>query len=80
MKSKSHEAPIAARPTNLDETDVDQAAIYMCQVGGYPPLSPEAERKMVRKIDWIVVPMVSGKRRAWKWRSFFLLRALLICL
>ncbi|PGH33021.1 hypothetical protein GX50_04167 [[Emmonsia] crescens] len=58
MKSKSHEAPIAARPTNLDETDVDQAAIYMCQVGGYPPLSPEAERKMVRKIDWIVVPML----------------------
>ncbi|KLJ09649.1 hypothetical protein EMPG_14928 [Blastomyces silverae] len=48
----------SAQQTNLDETAVDQAAIYLYQTTEYPPLTPEAERKMVRKIDWILVPML----------------------
>lgn len=37
---------------------VDQAAAYLAQTSDYPPLSPSAEKKMVRKMDWILIPMV----------------------
>lgn len=37
---------------------MDQAAMYLAQAEGYPPMSPEAEKRMVRKMDWILLPMV----------------------
>lgn len=43
----------------LEDDMVDRAAIYLTQAVEYPPLTPEAERAIVRKIDWIVLPMVS---------------------
>lgn len=38
---------------------MDQAAEYLAQSTGYAALSPEAERRMLRKMDWILIPMVS---------------------
>ncbi|OJD27387.1 hypothetical protein ACJ73_01216 [Blastomyces percursus] len=59
MRTECHGASRAsAQQTNLDETVIDQATIYLCQTTEYPPLAPEAEREMVRKIDWILVPML----------------------
>lgn len=43
----------------LEVDMVDRAAVYLTQAVEYPPLTPEAERALVRKIDWIVLPMVS---------------------
>lgn len=38
---------------------MDQAAIYIAQTASrYPPLSPIEEKKLIRRIDWILVPMV----------------------
>ncbi len=44
-----HEAPAQA----------DQAAGFLLNAEGYGPLSPEAEKALKRKIDWIMIPMVS---------------------
>jgi hypothetical protein len=40
--------------------DMDQAAEYLSQVGEYPPMSPAQEKRLLRKMDWILVPMVSS--------------------
>ncbi|KKA16759.1 Uncharacterized protein T310_9579 [Rasamsonia emersonii CBS 393.64] len=37
---------------------MDQAAEYLAQSTGYAALSPEAERRMLRKMDWILIPML----------------------
>jgi hypothetical protein len=37
---------------------LDQAAAYLSQTVEYLPLTPDAERKLVRKIDWVIIPMV----------------------
>jgi ACS family allantoate permease-like MFS transporter len=39
---------------------VDTAAKFLTEVDAYPPLSPEAERKLIRKVDWIMIPIVSS--------------------
>ena len=39
---------------------VDKAAKFLVEVDSYPPLSPEAERKLIRKVDWIMIPIVSS--------------------
>jgi hypothetical protein len=38
---------------------MDQAAEYLSQVGEFPPMSPAQEKRLLRKMDWILVPMVS---------------------
>lgn len=37
---------------------MDEAAEYLAQSTNFPPLSPEEEKKMLRKMDWILLPMV----------------------
>ncbi|KAM5437051.1 hypothetical protein MferCBS31731_005706 [Microsporum ferrugineum] len=37
---------------------VDRAAVYLTQTFEYPPLTPEAEKALVKKIDWIILPML----------------------
>jgi hypothetical protein len=38
---------------------MDLAAEYIAQAGQrYPPLSPAEEKKLIRRMDWILVPMV----------------------
>ena len=45
--------------------DMDQAAGYLAQsVTYYPPMSPKAEKKLLRKIDWILIPMVGSFHNA----------------
>jgi hypothetical protein len=48
---------------NLKATDIpanaDLAAGFLLNAEGYNPLSPEDEKKLLHKIDWIMIPMVS---------------------
>ncbi|KAL4948856.1 fungal-specific transcription factor domain-containing protein [Aspergillus filifer] len=37
---------------------MDEAAQYLAHNAGHEPLSPEEERKMLRKTDWILLPML----------------------
>ncbi|KAL4873109.1 hypothetical protein BDV12DRAFT_192607 [Aspergillus spectabilis] len=37
---------------------MDEAAQYLAHNAGHSPLSPEEERKMIRKIDWILLPIL----------------------
>ena len=48
-----------ARPAIVEAPHaVDQAAIYLALSAVYPPLTPDAEKRLVRKIDWVIIPMV----------------------
>ncbi|GCB27252.1 uncharacterized transporter C757.13 [Aspergillus awamori] len=40
------------------EKEVDGAAAYLAQSTSYPPMTLEVERKLLRKIDCILVPMI----------------------
>ncbi|KAL2832543.1 fungal-specific transcription factor domain-containing protein [Aspergillus cavernicola] len=37
---------------------IDEAARYLAHHSGHAPLSPEEERSMMRKMDWILLPML----------------------
>lgn len=37
---------------------MEQAALYLAQSSHYPPMTPEIEKRLIRKLDWILVPMV----------------------
>lgn len=43
---------------NVLSQHVDKAAKFLVEADAYPPLSPEAERKLLRKVDWIMIPML----------------------
>lgn len=45
--------------------DADQAAQFLAEAQEYPPLSLEQEKKLIRKVDWIMIPMVSELPFAW---------------
>ncbi|GKZ66601.1 hypothetical protein AnigIFM60653_002810 [Aspergillus niger] len=38
--------------------EMDGAAKYLAQTSSYPPMTPEIEKRLLRKIDWILVPML----------------------
>lgn len=44
---------------------VDQAAQFLAETQQYPPLSADEEKKLVRKVDWIMIPMVSRSHACW---------------
>jgi hypothetical protein len=37
---------------------VDKAAQFLAETEDYPPLSAAAEKKLMRKVDWIMIPVV----------------------
>lgn len=37
---------------------MDEAAEFLAHSVGFAPLSPEDEKAMIRKMDWILLPMV----------------------
>jgi len=48
----AHDAKVAV------PVDADKAANFLLNTEGYDELSPEAEKRLKRKIDWVMVPMV----------------------
>ncbi|GKZ35488.1 hypothetical protein AbraIFM66950_006150 [Aspergillus brasiliensis] len=38
--------------------EMDGAAMYLAQTSAYPPMTPEVEKRLLRKIDWILIPML----------------------
>lgn len=62
MAEPKNDIELSASATNdkqLDTRQVDVAAAYLQDTETYEPLSAAEERKMVRKTDWILLPMVS---------------------
>ena len=43
----------------VNEVQLDEAAKYLVNAENYGPLTPEAEKKLVRKLDRWMLPMVS---------------------
>lgn len=46
-----------ARDT-ADTKDVDKAALFLAQAGEYETLTTKQEKRLKRKIDWIMIPML----------------------
>lgn len=44
--------------------EADQAAQFLARIGPFPPMAPEQEKKLVRKIDRWMVPMVRPTTRS----------------
>ena len=44
--------------------EADAAAKFLATVGPFPPMSPEQEKKLVRKIDFWMVPLVCSTGEA----------------
>ncbi|RSL61423.1 hypothetical protein CEP51_013633 [Fusarium floridanum] len=42
----------------LDNRNADKAAVYLNSTEHYEPLTPAEEKKVMRKIDWILLPML----------------------
>lgn len=49
---------------NLDLQRIDKAAEFLATIGPYPPMTPEAEKKMMKKIDGWMIPFVSQSPQA----------------
>ena len=66
MDEKDHpitEAPSVPQPgyieaQKVDNRQADKAAVYLNNTEHYEPLTPEEEKKVMRKTDWILLPMV----------------------
>ncbi|CAK7221359.1 hypothetical protein SEUCBS140593_004544 [Sporothrix eucalyptigena] len=43
---------------SIDAKNTDEAALYLATAEHYEPLSPEAEKKLKRKMDFILLPML----------------------
>lgn len=52
------EPPEAMESQKVDTRHVDVAAAYLKNTEKYEPLTAEEEKKMMRKTDWILLPMV----------------------
>lgn len=63
MDKKEHTVNEEPRPS-LEKTvevsrGMDKAAEYLAQNAvDLPPMTPEMEKRIVRKLDWILIPMV----------------------
>ena len=57
----SHEKHVDAKAaiTNTDTKDIDQAALFLAEAEGFEPLTAQQEKRLKRKIDFILIPMVS---------------------
>ena len=40
------------------DAHVDKAAKFLNETQDYPPLTLEQEKKLIRKVDWIMIPIV----------------------
>ncbi|EOD45618.1 putative allantoate permease protein [Neofusicoccum parvum UCRNP2] len=63
MSIHEKSAHMDVEPQSIDHKvgvvkDVDQAAQFLAEAQEYPPLTPEQEKKLVRKVDWIMIPML----------------------
>lgn len=58
----AQDVTVTAGPDEVEKQGIsptmDEAAEYLTHNAGFEPLSPEEEKKMIRKMDWILLPMV----------------------
>ncbi|CAI6336261.1 unnamed protein product [Periconia digitata] len=40
------------------DSQIDKAAKFLNETQEYPPLTPEQEKKLIRKVDWIMIPIL----------------------
>jgi hypothetical protein len=48
---------------SLNDSELDEAARYLANGAEYPPMTPEMEKRIVKKIDSWMIPLVSTLRR-----------------
>lgn len=51
-----------AESLKLNANQTDAAAAFLNSTESYEPLPADAEKKMIRRTDWILLPMVSCSR------------------
>lgn len=58
-KAAAYESqPTAEKQDASVSKGMDEAAGFLAHSAGYEPLSPEEEQRMIRKTDWILLPML----------------------
>jgi hypothetical protein len=50
---------------NVDDKNLDEAARYLVNTEEYGPMTPEKEKKIVKKIDAWMIPIVSACIITW---------------
>lgn len=59
IEKASHTETTTAQPIkNVDGKQADQAALFLAQAGVETTLTAAQEKRLKRKIDWILIPMV----------------------
>ncbi|PVH93344.1 hypothetical protein DM02DRAFT_662053 [Periconia macrospinosa] len=48
----------STNPRSALDPHADSAAKFLNEVQEYPPLTPEQEKKLIRKVDWIMIPIL----------------------
>ena len=59
VEAMPEETPETVEGLKVDTRHVDVAAAYLNNTEEFEPLTPEEEKKVLRKTDWILLPMVS---------------------
>lgn len=59
IKTSEPTVVVAAESEPIQDDNLDEAAAYLAEHTEFGPLTPELEKKLVRKIDMWIIPMVS---------------------
>ncbi|OJJ68097.1 hypothetical protein ASPBRDRAFT_58147 [Aspergillus brasiliensis CBS 101740] len=58
-EASARTSPTPDEPVKMGiSKEMDGAAMYLAQTSAYPPMTPEVEKRLLRKIDWILIPML----------------------
>ena len=55
----TNEGAESSGPLKQDAGKLDDAAVFLATTETYEPMTPEQEKKLVRKIDRYMIPLVS---------------------
>ena len=65
----TREAPSAPSIKQVSVKQLDQAALFLADAEGVETFSAAQERKLKRKIDWILLPMVCVLSASARWTT-----------
>lgn len=62
-KAVTPQGAVASEISDKDVRHVDQAALFLASATDAPDFPAKAEKRLKRKIDFIILPMVSSSSR-----------------
>lgn len=80
-KIATHDAPpteVSGDNSKLDTKQADLAADFLLTTENYAPLTLDAEMRLKRKIDWVMVPMVRRKTNALDLTTLIIIQLFLV--